>query len=195
MSEKINEKYVTEFEQEKDRFTQYIAESLRDNHYIKFIPTIPEIKATWRETTPCTPENMDFIVRKSRVFIMTISNTDIEFLFPMTQWMARYLAHFTKRDPKYDGDYCTARHDLIDSFYTDFPYVKKLIQAKEAKRAKRNRINKNFHERKQIAENLGPGFAYRATANGEGFVPTKTKTGKTIISPDQIRFQKNSHSK
>ena len=47
MSEKINEKYVTEFEQEKDRFTQYIAESLRDNHYIKFIPTILEISSSF----------------------------------------------------------------------------------------------------------------------------------------------------
>lgn len=195
MSEKINAKYANEFEQEKDRFTQYIAESLRDNHYIKFIPTIPEIKATWRETTPCTPENMDFIVRKSRVFIMTISNTDTAFLLPVAQWMARYLAHFTKRSSKYDGDYCTARHDLIDSFYTNFPYIKKLIQTKEEKRAKRNRINKDFHERKQVAENLGTGFAYRATANGEGFVPTKTKTGKTIISPDYMRFQKNAKGK
>lgn len=195
MGEKINNKYITEFEQEKDRFTQYIAESLRDNHYIQFIPTIAEIKATWRETAPCTTENMDFILRKSRVFIMTVSNTDTEFLLPMAQWMARYLAHFTKRSPKYDGDYCTARHDLIDSFYNNFPYVQKLLHKKEEKRAKRNRINKSFHERRQIAENLGAGFAYRATANGEGFVPTTTKSGKTMITPDEVRYQKNARSK
>ena len=195
MSEKINEKYATEFEQEKDRFTQFIAESLRDNHYIKFIPTVSEIKATWRETTPCTQDNIDFIVRKSRVFIMTISNTDTNFLLPMAQWMARYLAHFTKRNEKYNGDYCAARHDLLDKIYNKFPYVQKLLQQKEAKRTKRNRISKNFHERRQIAENLGTGFVYRATANGEGFVPTKTKTGKTIISPDNIRYQKNAHGK
>jgi len=195
MSDKINEKFAKEFEQEKDRFTQYIAEALRDNHYIRFIPTIPEIKATWRETAPCTLENVDFILRKSRVFIMTMSNTDIEFLSAMTHWMARYLAHFTKRSAKYDGDYCTARHDLIDSLYDKFPYVQKLMKKREEKRVKRNRVNKNFHERRQIAENLGTGFAYRATANGEGFVPTTTENGKTIITPDQVRFQKNAKSK
>lgn len=195
MSEKINEKYTKEFEQEKDRFTQFIAESLRDNHYIRFIPTIREIKETWRDTTPCTPENMDFIIRKSRVFIVTLTNTDTEFLLPMAQWMARYLAHFMKRGSKYNGDYCTARHDLIDCFYTNFPYVQKLLKAKEEKRAKRKRITKNCHERKQIAANLGPGFAYRATADGQGFVQTTTKSGKTMLRPDQVRYQKTQNSK
>jgi hypothetical protein len=195
MSEKIDTKYAREFEQEKDRFTQFIAESLRDNHYIQFIPPVAEIKATWRETAPCTPENMDFIIRKSRVFIMTISNTDTKFLLPMAQWMARYLAHFAKRTPKYDGDYCTARHDLIDCLYTDFRYIQNLLKQKEEKRSKRPRISQNSNTRKQIAERMGPGIAYCATSDGRGFVPTKNKKGKQIVIPDYVRYQQTVHSK
>ncbi len=181
-------------EKEKDAFTLFMAEVLHDAHYIKLVPPVSVVRETWRDSAPFTQELNNLVIYKSKMFIRMCSNTDLEFLRGLANWIAKYIAQYTQHSPKYSAIYNpntndawqAARADLQAILFDDFDYIQKLAIKKQANVEKNKRTKENYHRRRRIAEGLGDGFVFRATANGEGFVPHTTQKGKKTIVPDDV---------
>ncbi len=189
----MEQKFEQELELEKNTFTEYIANVMCENHYTKFIPTLDKVRKKWRFTTPYTPEFEDIIITKTRVFIMTRKDNDLDLLFQLTKWISHYLAAYLRYAPRYRdartqqdnfGDFVAARRDLMQKLFHEFPYIQNLYRDKKANSEKNKCIRKNYNYRKKEAERLGDGFVCRVTADGKTYVKRTTENGKNIIESD-----------
>ncbi|MBO4480622.1 MAG: hypothetical protein J5742_03310 [Alphaproteobacteria bacterium] len=180
-------------ELEKDDFTFRIAETLRDAHYVKIVPPLKTIRATWRNEAPYTKEITESVIQRSKLFIRTCSNTDLDFLRDLAKWIAKYLAVYTQQDSKYDdvrdpetnAAWYAAQKDLKLVLFDDFDYIKLLQQKLTEKREKKAATKAGYRKRKKAAESLGAGFVCRATPDGQTFVRrTTNKKGKQILDSD-----------
>lgn len=171
-------KFKIEKKADKDDFALYIAEVLRDAHYIPMVPPVDIIRQTWRKEAPYTRELRDLIIQKTKTFIVSRSNTHLIFLSDLTKWMAKYLSYWTQWDAKYDDirnksisdAQAAARTDLEKELFDDFEYIKRL-QKKAKNKQKRNAAkNAEHRKRHEAAEQVGDGFICRVTKKGETLV-------------------------
>ena len=74
------------------------------------------------------------------MFIRMCSNTDLDFLRGLANWIAKYVAQYTQHAPKYSAIYDpntneawkAARADLQLILFDNFDYIQKLMIKKQA---------------------------------------------------------------
>lgn len=185
-----------ELESEKTEFTAYIAQIMRDNHCTTKIIPLETIAKKWRFTTPYSVEFEDLIILKARVFIMTRPNKDPNFLYELCKWIARYLASYIMKAPRYKDlrddennkehkDFSAARYDLIKQLFYSFQYIRDITQPEKEKQTRKKRKRTNLAARKEESKKLGAGFACRVTADGTIYAQHMTQKGKAIVPADK----------
>ena len=193
-------RFKPEKKAEKNAFAEYMAEVLRDAHYLPMIPPVDVIRQTWRFQAPYSRELRDLIVLKAQTFIRSMSNTNLIFLEDMAKWMSKYISVWAKQDPKYDSireqdkdkAFEASRADLDKKLFYDFEYIHEIRRKTDKKRDYNAEMKSKYRKRREDAEALDEGFVCRVNANGETFVRYATnKSGtKQILDDDPTEVQR-----
>ena len=178
-----------------DDFKTFVAEALHsEGRYQKFIPTVQEIKNTWRDTAPYKIETEKFVIRTAKTYIIINLGTDIEDLRTVISAMAGYIAKYAARAPQYENNLDMAQKYVFNTLFTNFVYINRLIERQNARKQNKQPKKEYFKKCAKQAQNLADEFLFRASSDGQLYVKKTTPTGSKILAPDNnavVRLMQN----
>ena len=139
-------------------YTKYISNKIIK----KYGPTLSnyeDIKNEWRYSVPFSKEIEEYIILKTRVYIITLDSrnpnyTNPDFLKSLIRSISDYLSVYTMRSDEMQNRK-KAKEILKLKLYDEFQYIKNMIERQAYKREKqsnaiRNQYKRPSHKKQQV---------------------------------------------
>lgn len=131
-------------------YVPYIADMMLKNHGGSYACYKNE-RNTWRSYIPYSEKIEDDFIMKTKVFIVFLDHyvnklaENPEFVMAFVKLVVDYLSAYTMKNPKFPKrTRKKAKEALMQTLWSDFSYIQKMLARQEAQRAARRERNIRF---------------------------------------------------